>query len=56
MKTGSAIAKRKAVAEKGGKPAAITLLATTVLPTVTIASAQYRYPTIYSLHSSKAAG
>jgi hypothetical protein len=40
MKTGNAIAKRKAVAANGGKPPAIALLTTTVLPTPIIASAQ----------------
>lgn len=37
---GSAIAKRNAVAVKGGKPAAMILLAATVLPTSTMASAR----------------
>ena len=42
--TGSAIANRSAVAVKGGSPPAMTLLATTVLPTVTIASAHSAMP------------
>jgi len=42
--TGSAIAKRSAVAVNGGSPPAITLLATTVLPTVTIAAAHSAIP------------
>jgi hypothetical protein len=36
------MAKRRAVAVKGGKPDATTLLAITVLPTSTIASAKYK--------------
>ena len=48
--------KRKAVAVNGGNAPPITLLATTVLPTVTIASAQNRYPTICRPPQKKTAG
>ncbi|MNV85935.1 hypothetical protein D3C71_1799220 [compost metagenome] len=39
-KHGSAMAKRRAVAVKGGRPAPMILLATTVLPTSVMAAAR----------------